>query len=357
MSRAQDIPSAGRTVAGTGPNPPAAARTLWISWNAHRRTTGLCAAWGIPLHVVRTKRKGPGRWIERAVRTLVLLRRERPDILFVQNPSLALSLLAIAVRPLFPCYLVVDAHNEGVRPFYRRSRFVRWLTRRVLKAADLTIVTNAALASDVVAAGGRPVVLPDALPTPSVRPSRRADNIGTPEVVVIATFMPDEPIAAIMEAAATMPYVRFAVSGAAARFHQAGIPLPPNVRLTGFLLDPAYWRLLAGAAVIVDLTLKPDCLVCGAYEGLALGKPLVLSDNPPTRELFGAAAVLTGNSPGEIASAVRRALAERERLAANARELRDAFTKRWPAQASAAWSAILAGATEASRARIAKARR
>jgi glycosyltransferase involved in cell wall biosynthesis len=320
---------------------PERLQALWISWNTHRRTAGLCAAWGVPLRVVRSERSGLRRWIEQAVATIGLLQRRRPQILFVQSPSLALSLLALLVRRAFAFYLVVDAHNEGVRPFDRPGRVIGWLTRRILKGADVTIVTNAALAEDVRAAGGRPLVLMDSLPEPPAMNNAAAEAA---DVAVIATFRPDEPIAAIMTAAATMPDIRFAVSGDAARFHQAGIRLPKNVRLTGFLPDQAYWELLAQAAVVCDLTLKPDCLVCGAYEALAVGTPMVLSDNPATRRIFGPAAILTGSEPDRIADALRKALEQRETLAANARGLRASFQESWRAQSAAARDAIAAGA-------------
>jgi glycosyltransferase involved in cell wall biosynthesis len=348
MSAVGKIPSGRRRNALSAVEPPARRHALWISWNSHRRTTGLCAAWDLPLHIIRSSRKGLGRWIEQTVDTLRLLRHEKPEILFVQNPSLALTVLATVARRLFGYYLVVDAHNEGVRPFDRPGAFVGWLTRRLLKSADVTIVTNAALAKDVSSAGGRPRVLPDSLPVPPLLATRDVIE-DPPHVVAIATFRADEPIAAIVAAAATMPEIRFSFSGDARRFNRSEIPLPANVRLTGYLPDRAYWQLLAQAAVICDLTLKPDCLVCGAYEGLAMAKPLVLSDNPPTREIFGAAAVLTGSGPDEIASALRTALEQRERLEANARDVREAFRARWQVQAAATWDAIHAGAAAASR--------
>lgn len=318
---------------------------LWIAWNAHRRTTGLCAAWDVPLHVIRSRRGGVARWLEQMVATLGLLRREKPHVLFVPNPSLALSTLAVLGRRLYKYYLVVDAHNEGIRPFHRRGALVRWMTRRVLNRADATIVSNAALADDVHGAGGRPLVLPDCLPEPPAL--RDAVAEAAPQVVVIATFWGDEPIAEIMAAAAAMPAVSFAFTGDTARFLRSGIEPPDNVRLTGFLPDAEYWHLLAAAAVVCDLTLKSDCLVCGAYEALAAGKSMVLSDNPPTRDIFGPAAVLTGSTAEEIASAIATAIASRERLEAAARDLRDAFRTSWPTQASAVWDAIQAGAAAA----------
>lgn len=305
---------------------PGARSTLWVAWNDHRRTTGLCDAWEVPLEVIRAAARGPLRWCELPLRTLGLLRRRRPEILFVQNPSLALAVLAAICRPAFGYCLVVDAHNEGVRPFDRPYRLVQWLTRRVLRSADWTVVSNAALVADVEAAGGRALVLPDRLPTPS------PENRSAPEpvdVVVVATFRRDEPIEAILEAAAALSDCRFAITGDAGRTTRVGPGKPPNVSLTGYLADPDYWDLLRRARVVCDLTLKPDCLVCGAYEALAVATPMVLSDNAPTRSMFGTVAVLTESHPGAITAALRSALARREQLQAAAADLRDTYPGLW----------------------------
>ena len=329
---------------GTGASP------LWVAWSPHRRTAGLCAAWDIPLQVLQPALPGPARWAALPLQTLRLLRHSRPDLLFVQNPSLALTTLAVLCRPVFGYRLVVDAHNEGVRPYDRPYAFVRWLTRRLLKSADVTIVTNDALADDVRAAGGRPVTLPDSLPVVPASASTHPRTADAPDVAVIATFRRDEPIAAIIAAAAMLPDLRFAFSGPAERYRGTPDETPANVSLTGFLDDRAYWQLLAQAKVVCDLTLKPDCLVCGAYEALALGKPMVLSDDLATRKVFGPAAVLTKSSPEAIAAAVRRAIAERERLEAGARELRETYSMRWEAQAAAVWDSIEARTSAGARA-------
>jgi glycosyltransferase involved in cell wall biosynthesis len=228
---------------------------------------------------------------------------------------------------------------------------VKWLTRRLLKSADITIVTNEALADDVRAAGGRPVALPDSIPVVPESASAQTLACDAPDVAVVATFRRDEPIAEIMAAAATMPDVRFAFSGPAERYQGTPDATPPNVTLTGFLDDPAYWQLLAQASVVCDLTLKPDCLVCGAYEALALAKPMVLSDNLVTRQVFGTAAVFTESSPEAIAAAVKRAIDEHAHLEAGARELRESFSAEWHEKASAVWRRI--EAKTAARARAA----
>jgi hypothetical protein len=67
---------------------------------------------------------------------------------------------------------------------------------------------------------------------------------------------------------------------------------------------------------------------------------MVLSDNTPTRDIFGTAAVMTGSDPEEIAAALRTAISEREQLEAGARALQGTFSIRWQTQADAAWRAI-----------------
>ena len=325
---------------------------LWIAWHAHRRTAGLCAEWGVPLRVVGPARRGPATWAVKTLRTFWLLVRERPDVLFVPNPSLGLTLFVYLARPVFGFFLVVDAHNEGVRPFDRPGSFVRWLTRCLLRGADATIVTNEALALDVTDAGGRALVLSDSLPVPpALSPPEEERFENAPQIVVIATFRPDEPIAAIVEAVATMPDVEFLFTGDAARFERLRVDLPPNARLTGFLPDPEYWSVLARADVVCDLTLKPDCLVCGAYESLALAKPMVLSDDRATGQIFGPAAVLTRSEPSEIAEAFAQALDRRDELGRSAVELREAYRTRWQPKAAAVWEAIHAEARTARAAR------
>ena len=63
-------------------------------------------------------------------------------------------------------------------------------------------------------------------------------------------------------------------------------------------------------------------------------------DNPPTRRIFGSVAVLTGAKAGDIASAIREAVASRDRLAANAESLKKDYPGSWELQASDVWSAI-----------------
>ena len=79
----------------------------------------------------------------------------------------------------------------------------------------------------------------------------------------------------------------------------------------------------------MDLTTRDNCLVCGAYEGVAAGKPLILSDSRATREYFSRGVVYTDNTPESIERCLREALADRSRLAQEVAQLRTRLVDDW----------------------------
>ena len=109
---------------------------------------------------------------------------------------------------------------------------------------------------------------------------------GRVNAVFICTFGVDEPYLEVIEAARAIPddiyiYITGKFEG---KVEQS--TLPCNVKLLGFVPDDEYWLMLASADFIIDLTLRHDCLVCGAYEGVAMEKPLILSDTDALKSYF-----------------------------------------------------------------------
>jgi glycosyltransferase involved in cell wall biosynthesis len=304
---------------------------LALSWFEHRRTTGLCHALNLELIVHSTRVGGALRYLILGVRTTALLVRRRPAILLVQNPSLILSALAVLLRPLLNYRLIVDAHNEAVMPFMNQQRWVRHLARWVIRKADLTIVTNRQLAQIVERHSGRPFTLPD--PTPVPPPFAARALPGSFTAVLISTFAPDEPVAEVFAAVRGLD-IELYVTGNHRKLPSALLAaVPPNVHFCGFLPEEEYWSLLQSADAAVDLTLMDNCLVCGAYEALALGKPMLLSNNPATVELFSGAAVFTDNTAPDIRLGLERLRLSRDTMKVAADHKRGELTERWIASA------------------------
>jgi glycosyltransferase involved in cell wall biosynthesis len=316
---------------GTAADNIATSDVLAISWFEHRRTRELCTGLGIELVLLDTTHRGLRRYLLLTARTIAVLVRQRPRVLLVQSPSLVLSVLAVILGGAFGYRLIVDAHNEAVVPQEHPQLWVRWLSSWVIRHAHLTIVTNRQLAEVVREQRGEPFVLPDRIPTPPVGATR---TLGPGfNLVLIATFARDEPIAAIFEA----------VRGAEPELFVTGNPdklpaavaanAPPNVRFTGFLAEDEYWALLRAADAIVDLTSQPDCLVCGAYEALAVGAPMLLSNNRASVELFGEGALFTDNTAKDIRRALERLKSERASLRAAAALKRGELIAAWSLRA------------------------
>jgi glycosyltransferase involved in cell wall biosynthesis len=309
------------------------ASVIFISWGGHRRSSEIGRQFGVEVLTFRTPYRGLRRYLVLGWRTLYTLLVRRPRTVIVQSPSFMLSALAEVLAPVLRFRIVIDAHNEAITPFIYNYALVRWGARVLLRRADLVIVSNSRLREYVERLGTRAVVLPD--PIPSAPPGDKMALGPGAHVVFICTFASDEPVEDVMEAAKILgPTVTIHVTGAPnARGEAARKNAPPNVRFCGYLEEGLYWRLLASADVIMDLTLIPACLVCGAYEALAIGRPLVLFDDPAAREAFTTAAEYAGHGPDSIANALGRVLAQREAFAVSVASARILFERHWSAAA------------------------
>jgi len=313
-------------------------RAIWITWEAHPRTRNIAQRMGVELFEFTSRRQRLIKHPMLALRSLATLVRVRPSVLIVQNPSMVLTFLAIAVSPVLGYRLVVDAHNAGVYPCeegHRKfARIYPWMHRR----SDLTIVTNPVLRRIVESNGGRALELIDPLPPldGGPRDSREAPGPATPACITyICTYAEDEPYEEVFAAAALLgDGVTVHVTGNHERHsHLFRVQPPRNVVLTGYLPDDEYHDLLRRSDVVVDLTLLPDCLVCGGYEAASLGVPLVLSDTAVNREVFSPGVVYVQNDGESIAAGIREMLAEHGRYREEARRLHGNLQDRWQRQA------------------------
>lgn len=315
--------------AGTGPDSRSKPSVLWVSWERHRRTLELARFLGIEAISFDLDLPRLIRYSHLSLKTMALLWKTRPKVLIIQNPSIVLGLITAVMKPIFSYRLLVDAHNQAIRPDTRPLKLLSPVQVFIQKMADVTIVTNDSLARDVTENGGRVMVLPDRLPTPPPLPAKTARN--GRKVVFVCTFSVDEPYEEFLEAASTLPEdVQVYVTGKADR-----IPLrwkhhpPPTIRFTGFLPEDEYWTLLSSADLVVDLTVREDCLVCGAYEAVAVGTPLLLTDTDALRDYFGGAAAYCRNEVDDIRATLLHSLDRVDALREGMQEARKQIRAKW----------------------------
>lgn len=281
--------------------------SAWITWENQVRNVSLSSRFSADFYPVVSRHKGIVRYLECAVKTIAILFKYRGQLVFVQNPSLVLALLALIFKPLFAYRLVVDAHNAGVFPGEKLKSIANFIHRNV----NFVIVTNKSLADFVTAIGGVAVVLPDPLPLMDEPPSSlKNSELTRKSAMMVCSWAEDEPYLEVFKVAGLLPEIDFYFTGnSKGKEKNVNTPIPQNVHLTGFLSRDDYLSLLARVDLVLVLTTRENCLVCGGYEAVSAKKPVLLSNTAALREYFGVGAIYVENNSKDIFGGVENVFA------------------------------------------------
>jgi glycosyltransferase involved in cell wall biosynthesis len=310
------------------------ARVDWIavSWSPYSRRSEMFARelngqlrcihnlrFQYPLHA-------PFKYILQAARTWRMLWRERPDAIHVQTPPFVCGAVVYLYSRLTGAPYVFEYHSAA---FGRTWDWARPIQSFLARHAATNIVTNQHWADVMHEWGAEALVmfdpfleLPEGLPFP-LKPGFN--------VAFVSTFADDEPVEAVLAAAAMTPDVNYYVTGDTrkrpAAFFAAA---PPNVTFTGFLnLNGEYLGLLRAADAIMVLTTRDYTLQLGGCEAVSVGKPLITSDWPYLREVFGGGAVFVSNTAEGIRDGIHAVRERHEELAREITEFRQESQREW----------------------------
>lgn len=310
-------------------------RSIWITWEDHRRSRELAKVLEADYFAFHKSGNRYVRYFILGVKTIFFLFKIRANIVYCQNPSIVLAAIVCFLKPILRYKIVVDRHSNFKFQFLN-SRNVKWkifhfLSRYTIRKADLTIVTNDYLKNYVDAHHGRGFVLPDKLPTLS------SENImplkGEFNFVFISTFSDDEPIEQVITAAAKMgSRCQLYVTGRYSSYKNIDrllATLPMNVTLTGFLSEPDYQSLLASADTLIVITDQEHTLTCGAYEAVALGKPMILGDTDTLKNYFALGAVYTKPNIFSITESLKLAIEQYDENCVSVKTLKKILESSW----------------------------
>lgn len=274
---------------------------IWITWEKQRRSIELSKKLGCKLYLF--DREDIFRYPHSIIMTFYILCKERPRLLFVQNPSMFLAALACLYGFISKTIVIVDRHTTFRLNKPHSGSFSIWLFMRLhyftLKWADLTIVTNDFLAGLVKKAGGNPIVLPDVLP--EFKPSKVIPLKGDKNILMISSFGLDEPIVETIEAMKGFikDNIYLYITGNYKKLDSEIIAnVPPNVVFTGFIPDLEFFNMLYSVDAAMALTTSDYCMLCGCYEIVSAKKPLITSDKEVLREYFKEAVFVSNSIPG-----------------------------------------------------------
>ncbi|MBI5451176.1 MAG: glycosyltransferase [Gammaproteobacteria bacterium] len=305
---------------------------LWVTWEKQQRNRSMSKSLNCELHEIISEHRGfLRRYIKSSFATFMLYRKERPCVIFAQNPSLILASISILYGKLTKTTVIIDAHNAGIKPFEGRIFILNLLADFIIREADLTIVTNELLAEYARSKNGRPVILPDPLPDLNCSNLVKSGARHKIKIFCISSWAIDEPYIEVIAAGQYLDdnieiFITGNSKGKELKYVHS---IPGNVILTGYLDDESYLNRLCDSDLAMVLTLRQDCMVCGAYEAIAAGVPVILSDTPALKSYFENNAIYTQNAAEEIALTINNAVKNLIALKISSEIAKDRVQMKW----------------------------
>ena len=307
---------------------------LVIAWAPYSRRSEMFAKeLGARLYCIHYLRfqaplYAPAKYVLQAVRTLRVLFAERPRAVHVQNPPFVCALVVYTYCLLAGAQFVLDHHSAA---FARVWNWALPIQKFLARRATTNIVTNQHWANLVQSWRAHALIMGDpfrALPPGKTFPVQPGFT-----VAFISTYAPDEPLDAVLKAAAELPDVHLYVTGDAKRKPKSFFDqLPPNVTCTGFLPDDDYVGLLRAVDAIMVLTTRDHTLQLGGCEAVSVGQPLITSDWPFLREFFPKATVHVKSTAEGIRDGIVAMRQNHRQLKGEMALFRDEKREEWRAQ-------------------------
>ncbi|MCX8015276.1 MAG: hypothetical protein N2748_04580, partial [candidate division WOR-3 bacterium] len=252
-------------------------KPVFIAWQLTTRTKTL--AKHLNADIITYQRHFPNpicrliHYLLLTLSTIYQLFQKRPSVVFVQVPPIQAIFCAICYAKLTKTKIIFDTHSIIFFPKKLHQKLYLRLYRYLIKHITLNIVHNQMILSYDYLKKTETIMLEDKIPF-NLNPNFTTNP--KKKIAVICSYHEDEPIAEILQAAASLPEYDFYFTGKSDKLQK--LTHPVNIHFPGFLSDRDYEELLNTADLILVLTNRPDTVLCGAYEAVGVGKPLVTSN-------------------------------------------------------------------------------
>lgn len=296
---------------------------IWLTWEFQRRNRTLSSKLGADLHEIVVEGSRFKRYPHQIYRTIKVIFSKKPAILFVQNPSLLLAGICVFLSKFLNTIVIIDAHNAGIFPLEGKFSLLNKIAAVTNSLADKVIVSNPPLIKFVKKDANDVFAVPD--PIPSInKSSDYSFDKSIFNLVFVCSWANDEPYAEVLKLAENISEkVHIYITGNSRGKEKLVCPdLPKNVTLTGYISDSEYENLLASCDAIMVLTKRDNCLVCGAYEGVAVEKPMILSRTKALVNYFSKGCIYTDNTEQDIESSIVNVLSNHEHLLSEIKKLK-----------------------------------
>jgi glycosyltransferase involved in cell wall biosynthesis len=302
---------------------------VWITWEHQTRNISMANLFDCYYFELTSNKHRIFRYLELSFKTLKFLIKEKPAEVFFQNPSVVLATICALYKILNSRAVVVGDYHNAALELSNLSPLNSFISRKV----DLTIVSNDSLINRVTEMKGRAFAMADPIPNiPNV--GQKPFEIENVEYIVfICSWADDEPISTVLDAfisskSFTDKQVYLYVTGKikpSRLQHPIDYYMNEGVKFLGFVSEDTYWSLISHSICNIDLTTRSDCLVCGAYESIAVGNPVILSNNNATLAYFGKYCIYTDNTCADLKIRILDLVLNRDHYKSLSKNARDSF--------------------------------
>jgi glycosyltransferase involved in cell wall biosynthesis len=266
------------------------------------------------IHFLKVKRPllAPIKYVYQCIKTWIVLYRQDPSIIYVKVSPI-FAALSVYLYCLFSgAKFIMDVHGNSMTSW--KWKWSVPLHRFVAKRALLNIVDQEIRTNLFSSWGAKTMVLADP-PVDISYDFRYISDPLIPNVTVVNNFDIDEPVAPILEAARKLPNVLFHILGDTSLADKYLLrTAPENVAFTGYLLRDEYWNRLYSSNAVMVLTTEPYSLLAGAQDGMAVKRPLILSNQPALVTFFSKGAVFIEHTSESVVRGVQTALEQESKL-------------------------------------------
>lgn len=308
---------------------------IWITWERQRRSLELAQSFDCNIYIYERKHKYRlVRYLYASINSIRVLLKEKPKIVFCQNPSIFLTFLLCILKNVFNYFLIVDRHSNFMlsTPMCLKKKIFLNLSDLTIKLADVTIVTNEPLLNNhILNNNSFGLVLQDRLPFLEDYKTLDVDlDKSKINFLFVTSFGKDEPIDEFMRAIKEVSTDYFFYITGNYKKHSKNLLINGNnYKFTGFISDENYVSLMNSVDIVIVLTKHEFTLTCGAYEGISLCKPLILSDTIAIREYFRKGCVYTKSDDISIRNAIYECYNYYKKLQIEICDFREVLTDEW----------------------------
>jgi glycosyltransferase involved in cell wall biosynthesis len=260
---------------------------IFVAWRRlSRRTEDLSRELGLELVFIRDRLP----YAKAFAKTLEILRKKKPRMVFVQLPQGPLLAEVITLSKLLKFRIAADVHTGFIYTTTFKETLLNKPFHRYLRSADLVLAHNILekelIVKKVRVTEDKVMVVYDPLPTPSQRLTKPEIDVDFNRAIVLpVSWAPDEPIDRAVEeflkSRASKEYTLIITGNykrnpklynkvveAAKKFEARN-----NIVLTGFIPGEQYWYLLKNCKLVIVLTNREYTIPHTMWEAVAVQKP------------------------------------------------------------------------------------